>query len=88
MELNNLEGLVGAVVQFTEGHKWRGSLGFVSEVKKTADDYKFLIGCTVPDNKTGCATAYIYSMLSEHDFEPLIDGRAVLMPGDGSESGD
>ena len=75
-----MERIVGTVVQFNERHKWRGSLGFVESVKKCGDDYKFMIGCTIPDNQAGCNTAYIFSMASAKEFEPLIDGHAVLMP--------
>ena len=77
--------MIGQVVQFTENHKWRGALGFVNEVKKCGDDYRFMIGCTMPNNQTACDTAYIYSMASEKEFEPLLNGHVVLMPKGGEE---
>ena len=71
---------VGDVVQFNENHKWRGSLGFISEIKSIENDEKYLIGCTCPDNENGCNAAYIYSMLSKNEFDYV--GRATLMPKD------
>lgn len=68
----------GDVVQFTENHKWVGTLGIVSEVKKCGDDYRVMVACTIPDNKEHCNTAYIYSMLSNKEFEFV--GNAVMMP--------
>lgn len=68
----------GDAVQFTEKHKWCGAFGFVSEVKKCGDDYRIMIGATIPDNQLHCSTAYIFSMLSENEFEVI--GKAVLMP--------
>lgn len=77
---------IGQVVQFTENHKWCGALGYVSSVKKCGDDYRFMIACTMPNNQTACDTAYIYSMLSKNEFEPLLeDGHVVLMPKGGEE---
>lgn len=72
---------VGQVVQFTEGHKWCGSLGFIEHVEKCGEsNYRFMIGCTFPDNHTKCNTAYIFSMAKDCEFEPLLDGHTVLMP--------
>lgn len=71
--------VIGDVVQFNEKHKWCGALGFVSEVKKSVgDDYRVMIGATIPDNEAHCHTAYIFSMLNDNDFD--IVGKAVLMP--------
>jgi hypothetical protein len=68
---------VGDVVQFTENHKWRGCLGIVSEIKDCGDDIRYLIGVPIPNNDGSVtSTAYIFSMLSENDFEFV--GRAVL----------
>lgn len=80
-----LKAVIGQVVQFTENHKWCGALGFVRKVKKCGDDYRFMIGCTMLDNQDGCNTAYIYSMLSKKEFEPLLDGYVILMPKGGEE---
>ena len=74
------QALLWNVVQFTEKHKWCGSLGIITEVKKCGDDYRFMIGCTIPDNQNGCNTAYIFSMAKSGEFEPLFDGKAVLRP--------
>ena len=74
---------VGDVIQFNENHKWRGSLGFISEIKRVKDDGKCLIGCTIPDNQNGCNTAYIYSMRSKNEFDYV--GRAALMPKDSDD---
>lgn len=79
------EATIGQVVQFTENHKWCGSLGFIEEVKKCGYDYKFTICCTSPDNQSSCDSIYIYSMLSNNEFEPLLDGHVVLMPKGGEE---
>lgn len=73
------------VVQFTEKHKWCGTLGYVVEVKKCGDDLRCLIACTCPSNQGGCDTAYIYSMASKNEFEPLLDGHVVLAPTGGEE---
>lgn len=79
------KAVIGQVVQFTEGHKWCGALGFVSKVKKCGDDYKFMIECPIPTNQSACGTACIYSMLSKKEFQPLFDGHVVLMPKGGEE---
>lgn len=68
------------VVQFNENHKWRGSLGFVVEIKECGDDRRVMICCTAPNNQTSCDSIYIYSMLSKHELEPLPDGHVVLAP--------
>lgn len=69
---------VGDVVQFNERHKWCGAFGYVSEVKQCGDDIRVMIGATIPDNQTHCSTAYIFSMLSDKEFDFI--GNAVLMP--------
>lgn len=49
------------VVQFTENHKWRGCLGIVSEVKKTAGGkIRYMIGVPIPSNDGKTSTAYIF----------------------------
>ena len=48
------------VVQFTENHKWRGCLGIVSEVKKTAGGkIRYMIGVPLPSNDGKASMAYI-----------------------------
>lgn len=84
MTEDKAQALVGGIVQFNENHKWRGALGFISEVKKCGDDYRCMVGCTMPNNQTGCDTAYIFSMLSKKEFDPLF-GKVVLMPGGGKD---
>lgn len=73
----------GDVVQFTEKHKWCGAFGYVSEVKQCGDDYRVMIGATIPDNQAQCSTAYIFSMLKDDEFEVV--GRAVMMPQEESD---
>lgn len=62
----------GMVVQFNENHKWIGSLGIITEVKKCGDDTRYMVG--VPDPMQG--TAFIYVMGSENAIEYI--GEAVL----------
>ena len=50
----------------------------MSEVKQIGDDYRVMVGATIPDNQTHCSTAYIFSMLSKKEFDYI--GNAVLMP--------
>ena len=72
---------IGRVVQFVEGHKWCGCFGFVEEIRHYEDDARVLIGVPMPSNKDNDGspnTAYIYSMVSKHEFE--IVGDALLMP--------
>ena len=63
---------INDVVQFTENHKWCGSLGIINEIKQCGDDVKYMIGVPIPEQ----GTAYIFSMESENDFEYV--GKAVL----------
>ena len=42
---------VGDVVQFTEDHKWCGSLGIVDEVKRIDDDVRYMVGVPVPSGR-------------------------------------
>lgn len=69
---------IGDVVQFNENHKWCGAFGYVTEVKQCGDDFRVMVGATIPDNQLKCSTAYIYSMLKDNDFD--IVGKAALMP--------
>ena len=62
----------GDVVQFNENHKWIGSLGIITEVKKCSDDTRYMVG--VPEPMQG--TAFIFIMESENAIEYI--GKAVL----------
>ena len=64
---------VGDVVQFTEDHKWCGSLGIVDEVKRIDDDVRYMIGVPVPQQ----GAAYIFVMESSNDIEYV--GKAVMV---------
>lgn len=75
---------VNDVVQFNENHKWCGALGIVAEVKQVGDDYRVMIGATIPDNQLKCSTAYIYSMLNENEFD-YIGKAALAMPEEEDE---
>lgn len=81
----NGEVKIGHVVQFTEGHKWRGCFGFVEDVKNIDDGTRILVGVPVPPKEESELTdiVYIYSMLSNGDFEVV--GNALLMPEEKSE---
>ena len=74
----------GDVVQFNENHKWCGALGIVEEVKQIGNDYRVMVGATIPDNQLKCSTAYIYSLLSENEFDFI--GKAALMMADKEEN--
>lgn len=76
----NGEVRIGHIVQFLESHKWRGCFGFVGDVKNIDDDVRVLIGVPVPPKEESDMTniAYIYSVLSDGDFEVV--GNALLMP--------
>ena len=46
------------VVQFTEGHKWRGCLGIVDEVKDCGENgIRYMVGVPVPQERN---CIYIY----------------------------
>ena len=64
---------VNEVVQFNESHKWCGCLGIVSETKKCGDDTRYMVGVPIPER----GTAYIFSMESKHEIEPI--GKAVFI---------
>ena len=74
----------GDVVQFNENHKWCGSLGIVTEVKQIGEDYRVMVGATIPDNQAKCSTAYIYSMLKNNEFD-YIGKAALVMPEEEDE---
>ena len=62
----------GSVVQFNENHKWLGSLGIITEVKKCGDDTRYMVGVPAPMQ----GTAFIFIMESENAIEYI--GEAVL----------
>ena len=65
---------LGDVVQFTENHKWCGSLGIVHEVKEYSNGkIRYMIGVPMPQQ----GTAFIYSMQDEDDFEYI--GKAIMV---------
>ena len=65
---------VNDVVQFTEAHKWAGSLGIVKEVKGEGHPRRYMIGVPVPMQ----GTAYIFD--DGNGIERI--GTAVLVIGD------
>lgn len=69
---------VGDIIQFIEKHKWSGALAIVTEVKPVENDVKIMAGVPVLENDGVSGTAYIYTMQSAEEFEPV--GRAVLAP--------
>lgn len=68
---------VNDVVQFNERHKWRGSLGIISEDKGFEHPRRYLIGVPIPDSET----AYIYDDGSSIEYI----GKAVLVEGEKDE---
>lgn len=69
---------VGDIIQFNENHKWRGALAIVAEVRPTGDDIKIMAGVPILENDGVAGQAYIYTMQSNNEFDPV--GRAVLVP--------
>ena len=63
---------IGSIVQFNENHKWIGSLGIITEVKKCGDDIRYMVGAPAPMQ----GTAFIFVMESENAIEYI--GKAVL----------
>lgn len=63
---------IGSVVQFNENHKWIGSLGIITEVKKCGDDIRYMVGVPAPMQ----GTAFIFVMESENAIEYI--GEAIL----------
>ena len=61
------------VIQFNEKHKWCGSLGIVTEIKKTNNDIRYMVGVPAPME----GTAYIFVMESEKALEYI--GQAKLI---------
>lgn len=73
----------GMVVQFLENHKWRGSLGIITEAKQCGKvdqngvqeaDMRYMIAVPIPQE----GTAYIFSMESDREFDMI--GMATLVP--------
>ena len=62
---------VNDVVQFNERHKWRGSLGIISEDKGFEHSRRYLIGVPIPDS----GIDYIYDDGSSIEYI----GKAVLV---------
>lgn len=52
------------VVQFSENHKWCGSLGIVTEVKETVDYIRYMVGVPIPEK----GIAYIYCQEEDIEF--------------------
>ena len=69
---------VGDIIQFNENHKWCGALAIVSEVKVLENDVKIMAGVPMLENDGVSGQAYIYTMQSAGEFDPV--GRAVLVP--------
>lgn len=65
---------VNDVVQFNENHKWCGCFGFISEIKQTFNDVKYLVGVPVPEK----GTAYIFVLESENAIERIGDAILIL----------
>lgn len=74
-----MEFEVGDVVQFTENHKWCGSLGIVEEIKELESDVRYMVGVPIPER----GTAYIFTLGSKEEIEYV--GQAVMVPDRGSE---
>lgn len=61
------------VVQFNENHKWRGSLGIITEVKDCGENgIRYMVGLPIPQQ----GTAFIFVMDNENAIEYV--GKAIL----------
>lgn len=67
------------VVQFNENHKWCGSLGIVTSVKKIEGDIRYTVLVPIPEK----GTAYIFVSESENAIEYI--GRAILTDSEGED---
>lgn len=68
------------VIQFNENHKWRGSLGIITEVKDCGKNgIRYQVGVPIPQQ----GTAFIYVMDNENAIEYV--GKAILTMKDGEE---
>lgn len=59
----------GELVQFTEGDKWFGAIGFISEIKEVGDDVRYMVGVNIPRNDGEGGVAYRFCMESRKEFE-------------------
>lgn len=65
----------GIVVQFNENHKWCGSLGIVTEVKKyKSGKVRYTVGVPIPEN----GTEFIPVMNTESAIEAIGIAAYVL----------
>ena len=63
----------GDVIQFNENHKWRGSLGIITEVKDCKENgIRYQIAVPIPQQ----GTAFIFVMDNENAIEYV--GKALL----------
>ena len=63
------------VVQFNENHKWRGSLGIITEVKDCKENgIRYTVGVPAPLQ----GTAFIYVMSSENSIEYIGEAKLIL----------
>lgn len=76
----------GDVIQFNENHKWRGALAIVTEVKPVEGDVRIMAGVPILENDGVNGTAYIFTMQSAGEFDPV--GRAALAPTSSAEEED
>lgn len=67
------------VVQFNENHKWCGSLGIITLVKKIEGDIRYRIAVPIPER----GIAYIFVSESENAIEYI--GRAILTDSEGED---
>lgn len=67
------------VVQFNENHKWCGSFGIVTSVKKIEGDIRYMVLVPIPEK----GTVYIFVSESENAIEYI--GRAILTDSEGEE---
>ena len=80
---------IGDVVQFNDNHKWRGSLGIITEKKEIhntelqgedKNDIRYMVGVPMPQR----GTAYIFVLGSEFSIERI--GEAILTPKSSEEN--
>lgn len=65
---------VGDVVQFNENHKWRGSLGIITNIKDCKENgIRYQVGLPIPQE----GTAFIFVMDNENAIEYV--GKAILI---------
>lgn len=65
---------VGDVVQFNENHKWRGSLGIITNIKDCKQNgIRYQVGLPIPQE----GTAFIFVMDNENAIEYV--GKAILI---------